>query len=127
MPRKNTTSPETQSIRIDGDIKGQVAIGSNISQSQTKILKSSISSELNEVNHLLQELRERIITEVVPEKKEPALERVQELELAIKEEKPDLTTMEYVKKWFGKNIPALAGAVTSIVIHPLVGKCIWSK
>jgi len=37
---------------------------------------------------------------------------------------PDLTTMEYVKKWFVKNLPALAGSVTSLVVHPVVGKLV---
>ncbi|MEU6033004.1 hypothetical protein ABZ825_39460 [Streptomyces tauricus] len=34
---------------------------------------------------------------------------------------PDLSTMEYVRRWFTHNLPALAGAVTSLVIHPVVG------
>jgi hypothetical protein len=32
--------------------------------------------------------------------------------------------MEYVKRWFVKNLPGLAGAVTSIVVHPIVGKLV---
>ena len=37
---------------------------------------------------------------------------------------PDVSTMEYVKRWFTKNIPRLAGAVTSVVVNPIVGKIV---
>jgi len=49
---------------------------------------------------------------------------VQELEEAVTAEKPDLTTMEYVKQWFVKNLPGLAGAVTGVVVNPIVGKLV---
>jgi hypothetical protein len=35
-----------------------------------------------------------------------------------------VTTVQYVGRWFRKNVPALAGAVASIVIHPIVGKLV---
>ena len=53
-----------------------------------------------------------------------ASERIDELEEAIIAEKPDLSTMEYVGNWFTKNLPAIAGSVTSLVIHPIVGKLV---
>ena len=33
---------------------------------------------------------------------------------------PDLTTMEYVERWFTRHRPELTGAVTRIVVHPVV-------
>ena len=47
-----------------------------------------------------------------------------ELEEAVTAKKPDLTTMEYVKRWFARNLPELAGAVTGVIIHPIVGKLV---
>jgi hypothetical protein len=32
--------------------------------------------------------------------------------------------MEYVKVWFGKNLPGLAGAVTGLIVNPVVGKLV---
>ena len=32
--------------------------------------------------------------------------------------------MEYVRNWFVKNVPTMAGAVTSIVINPIVGRLV---
>lgn len=49
---------------------------------------------------------------------------MEELKEAVTAEKPDLTTIEYVKGWFVKNLPDLAGAVTSVVVHPIVGKLV---
>ncbi len=37
---------------------------------------------------------------------------------------PDISTMEYVKKWFVRHVPALAGAATSIFVDPIVGKLV---
>ena len=49
---------------------------------------------------------------------------MEELASAITAEEPDLTTMEYVKRWFGSHLPGLAGAVTGVVVHPVVGKLV---
>ncbi len=65
------------------------------------------------------------VAETAPaDKKASALERIDELEDAITAEEPDLTTMDYIKRWFVKNLPTLSGAVTSVVIHPIVGKLV---
>ena len=44
--------------------------------------------------------------------------------LPVNAEEPDLSVMEYVKGWFGKHLPQLAGAVASVVVHPVVGKVV---
>jgi hypothetical protein len=46
---------------------------------------------------------------------------VDELEQALVADQPDLTTIEYVKQWFARKLPAAAGLVASVLIHPLVG------
>ena len=90
----------------------------------TKTADEVTRAELEELNQLLAHLRSKVEVEAHPDKKDVALERVGELEGAIAEEKPDLTTMEYVKNWFVKNLPGLAGTVTSVVVHPIVGKLV---
>jgi hypothetical protein len=37
---------------------------------------------------------------------------------------PDLTTVQYVKQWFVKKLPALAGIVTGVLVHPAVGRLV---
>ena len=106
-----------------GDVSGsQVAVGSDIQQMQSTQALSD--AEMAQLRGMFDELRAKVEKEAPPEAKEKALERVTELQEAVTAKKPDLTTMEYVKKWFGKNLPALAGSVVSLIIHPLVGKAV---
>jgi len=122
MNKKRKTT-RGMNVTITGDTSGQIAVGKNIRQSQQT--GSSITpAEIESFRELMSELRTKVATEAPADKKDAALERVQELEQAVADEKPDLTTMEYVKKWFGKNVPALAGTVASVVVHPIVGKLV---
>ncbi|HEY74669.1 MAG TPA: hypothetical protein G4O00_00620 [Thermoflexia bacterium] len=111
---------------ISGDVSGQVAVGKGITQTQTirESRPEVTEADLAALRQMLADLREKVAAEAPPEKKEAALERVQELEEAVTAEKPDLTTMEYVKQWFVKNLPGLAGAVTGVVVNPIVGKLV---
>ena len=111
---------------IKGDISGQVAVGKNIKQEQTIITENIqvTEAELDELKSVISDLKEKIKSEVSPDMQNAATERIEELEKAITEEKPDLTTMEYVQNWFVKNLPSIAGGVTSLVIHPIVGKLV---
>jgi hypothetical protein len=108
------------------DVSGQVAIGDNNIQSQTIETKNVTVSEaeLKALQKMFENVKDQIVEKAPEEKKKKALEKVSELEEAIKTEKPDLTTMEYVKNWFEKNLPQLAGAVTGLVVNPIVGKLV---
>ena len=111
---------------ISGDVSGQVAVGKGITQTQTigAARPQVTETELAELRQALADLKAKVATEAPPEKKDAALERVEELEEAIIAEELDLSTMEYVKRWFVKTLPGLAGAVTSVVVHPIVGKLV---
>jgi hypothetical protein len=114
------------SATISGDISGQVAVGKGITQTQTIGAARTGVTEADwaELRQALADLKAKVAAEAPPEKKDSALGRVEELEEAITAKEPDLTTMEYVKRWFVKNLPGLAGAVTSVVVHPIVGKLV---
>ena len=122
--RKKSRSTRGIQVTIGGDVSGQLAAGQNITQMSTKTTGEVTKAELEEFRQLLAALRSRIETEAQPDKKDAALERVGVLEKAIAEEKPDLSTMEYVRNWFVKNLPGLAGTVTSVVVHPIVGRLV---
>ena len=59
-----------------------------------------------------------------PDKQAQAVQHLDELHEAVTAPKPELSTMEYVRNWFIKNIPTMAGAVTSIVLNPIVGRLV---
>lgn len=114
------------SATISGNVSGQVAVGKQITQTQTIGAPPSEVTEDDRAALLaaLNALKARV-AETAPEgKKDSAMEKVEELQEAVNAEKPDLPTMEYVKGWFGKHLPDLAGAVTGVVVHPVVGKLV---
>ena len=105
--------------------RSQVAVGKDISQNQTHSTVAQLTpAELAQLHSMFDELRMKVEQQAPPEEKEKALERVDELKEAVTAKEPDLTTMQYVKNWFGKHLPALAGAVVSVIVHPLVGKLV---
>ena len=110
---------------ITGDVSGQVAVGKDIVQQQTVGARPQVTeADIAAIRQMLDDLRAQVAAQAPDDKKDAALERVDELEEAITAEEPDLTTMEYVKKWFAKHLPQLAGAVTSVVVNPIVGKVV---
>jgi hypothetical protein len=112
--------------RVDGHVQGQLAVGRNITQRQSVgAMTADVSSEeWGQLRAALSELRARIAEQAPPEQSAAALERLTELERAITAPSPDLTTMEYVRGWFSRQLPALAGAVAGILVHPTVGKLV---
>ena len=126
--RKPKGTPQEPSIsaNISGNISGQVAIGTGIQQSQTvhSVTSNLSAEEFKMLYELLGELKEKIASEAPEEQKETALEKVSDLEDALTAEKPDVSRMEHVRNWFVKNIPQLAGAVTGLVVNPIVGKLV---
>lgn len=112
---------------ITGNVSGQAAIGKGINQRSTAGAPAGAptEAELADFRRLLEELRAQVAAEAPPEVRAAAAERVGEMEAAVTAGgEPDLDTLAYVRKWFARNLPSLAGAVTSVVIHPLVGRLV---
>jgi hypothetical protein len=59
-----------------------------------------------------------------PEKKEEALLEVAELQEAVLAPEPNLDKIHSVLQWFKTNVPQLVGAVTSVIVNPIVGKAV---
>jgi hypothetical protein len=117
-------------VSIGGSVQegGQVGVGRNIRQSYVRTHAEGASAvteaDLAELRRAIEDVKAQIVAEAPPEQQAAALERVDELEQAVVAEEPDLTTLQYVRKWFGKNLPKLAGSVTGLIIHPVVGKIV---
>jgi hypothetical protein len=111
---------------ISGAVSGQVAVGNDITQSQqvAAFTGAVTADDMRALKALIADLKAAVEGAAPAEKKAAALERVAELEDAVTADVPDLTTLEYVTSWFAKHLPALAGSVTSLVVHPLVGKVV---
>jgi hypothetical protein len=119
--RVDMGSGDTISARITGDVSGQVAVGKRIAQQQTSGATDVSADELAQLRQAFADLRAEIAAQAPPERQAAAVERVGELEQALLADEPDMTTIAYVGRWFRANLPGLAGAVTGIVLHPVVG------
>jgi formate dehydrogenase maturation protein FdhE len=105
--------------------RSQIAVGHHIEQSQVHGAPPVMTeAEMVQLRQMFEELKTKIAQEAPPAEKDKALERVDELQEAVTAREPDLTTMEYVRNWFVKNLPSVAGSVVSLIVHPLVGKLV---
>lgn len=127
------TDKKDQSPNVGGDYivaniganSGQVAVGKDIHQVQQVGSGNQVTeADLKQVQQLFAALKQQIAQQAPPDKKDAALERVSELQEEVTSQKPSLSTFEYVRNWFLKNLPSLAGAVTSVVVNPILGKVV---
>ncbi len=112
-------------ISVGGDVSGQMAVGENIRQIHTTSAAPRVTeAELAELRQAIEALKTQVAAQAPPEKQAAAVEHLDELHEAITAEKPKLSTMEYVRDWFVNNIPTMAGAVTAVVVNPIVGRLV---
>jgi hypothetical protein len=106
-----------------GDVaNSQVAIGSDIRQ--TNAPAPPTDAELQELVQTIARLREQVASEAPADQRAAAVAKVDELAEALALPEPDLATMESVRNWFVRRLPALAGGVVSLVVHPIVGRLV---
>jgi hypothetical protein len=110
-------------IYIGDSVSGQVAIGHDITQIHTEAAPVS-QAELAELLQAFDSLKRQAAEQAPPDKQALAVQHLEELHEAVTAPKPELSTMEYVRNWFIKNIPTMAGAVTTVVLGPIVGRLV---
>jgi hypothetical protein len=110
---------------VSGSVSGQVAIGKGIRQEQTIGATQAVGEdELEQLRQAFAEIAARLEAEVPAEERDRALERLSELQEAVVTDKPDVTTMAYVRSWFTKRLPRVAGLITGLLVHPTVGRLV---
>lgn len=110
---------------VHGQVSGQVAVGKDITQTQNIGAAAELTEEeWGELGRLFADLRAQVAAQAPPDQQQAAAERAAELEEALTAEEPDLTTVHYVKSWFAKKLPTLAGLVTAVLVNPIVGKLV---
>ena len=123
-------TPPGRSINAEvGDVtKSQVGIGDNITQTQTflEAAQPPSAEELEALAAAFAELRAQVEREAPPEVREEAVRQTEQLQQATISEKPDVSVMAKAKQWFLTHAPGLLGAVTAVVINPIVGKIVSS-
>jgi len=107
----------------DGNIPIQI-VGSNVGNIRVGRRPTPTETDHPILLSRLAKVKTQIEAEASPEKKDAAIEQVEELAEAITAPKPDLDTIGYAKGWFAKNIPALAEAINSIITDPTTSELI---
>jgi membrane carboxypeptidase/penicillin-binding protein len=80
--------------------------------------------EVAALRSVFDDLRANVAASVEPAEQQHALEQVAELEGALVAPAPDAGRVRRALRWFRDNAPQVLGAVTSVVVHPLVGKVV---
>jgi hypothetical protein len=127
MARKKDSKPTAGGDIIQatiGNNNANVVVGKNNRQQVSSPSSEITEADLQQLRALFDDLKQQIIAQAPPDKKEAALERIDELQQEITSKKPELSTFEYIRNWFSKNLPGLLGGVTSLVVNPLVGKVV---
>jgi serine/threonine protein kinase len=114
--------PGGSTINISGNT-GQLIFGGghvvqfgNITGGQVTIGPGAVPAASQRPNpeELFARLTTRLLVEAPPGKKEAALERLAELKEALATVPPDQQTIGYIRNWFTKNVPSLAGEVAQL-------------
>ncbi len=99
---------------------GQVAIGRTVNQTSTTVVPQGPSeADLAGLLRQFEAVRSQVLDD--PDTPDAAADKLDELKAAVTADEPELSTMEYVRDWFGKNAPKFAGAVAALVVNPVVG------
>ncbi|HST49106.1 hypothetical protein [Jatrophihabitans sp.] len=124
----DTNRGDSYSATVNAPVTGQFAVGRDIAQTSTDLggaAEHLSPAQVSELAELFAGLRSDVASGAPPAQRAEALSKVVELETAIAaEDKPDLVTMDYVRGWFSKHLPHLAGVVVSLIVHPLVGQLV---
>ena len=116
--------PKSQVSWNSGNITGsQIVVGDGnvvIHNEPPSVSPAELKSLQGEFDNL-----KRQIKAIVPaDKKEEALNKADELQATVFGKKPNPSKMASIRNWFVKNAPGIAGAVTSLIVHPIVGKLV---
>lgn len=121
MLRRDDIRPTvTYTPTFHGPIYGPAHMGSG----NLNVQNMSYGLQVDDLAALFAGLSKTVQEQAPAEKKPEAMQKVAELKSAIQSGKPDVNRMESVLDWFKKYVPQLAGAVTSVIVNPIVGRLV---
>jgi hypothetical protein len=120
LRREDIRPTVTYTPTFHGPIYGPTHAGSGNMQVQSL----QYGMQADDLAALFAALSKTVEEQAPPDKKPEAMQKVVELKHAIQAAKPDVGRMESVLNWFKKYAPQLAGAVTSVIVNPIVGRLV---
>ena len=119
-----------RSIKAEiGDVtQGQVAVGTDIEQTNTvyNVTAPPTAEELAALKAAFIDLKAQVERDAPADVRDEAVRQTEALQQATMADKPDVSVMATAKRWFLDHAPGLLGAVTAVVINPVVGKIVSS-
>ena len=122
----DTPRPGDQISGTISDVSGQAAIGKDIQQTQTRIDLGAAptAEELQQLTAAFAALKAEVERDAPPEVREEAIQQAEALEQATTGPEPNVSAMATARRWFLEHAPKLFGAVTAVIINPIVGKVV---
>ena len=120
LRREDVRPTVTYTPTFHGPIYGPAHMGSG----NLNVQNMSYGLQVDDLAALFAGLSKAVQEQAPAEKKPEAMQKVAELRSAIQSGKPDVSRMESVLDWFKKHVPQLAGAVTSVIVNPIVGRLV---
>jgi hypothetical protein len=113
-------------ISVGGDLSGQSAVGDGISQTmvQGSARAPVTPQDVAELKAALDHLKSQVVAQAPADLRQAAAERLDELDRAVTQGRPNLNTLDYVRGWIADHLPQLAGSVTALIFHPVLGKIV---
>jgi pyrimidine deaminase RibD-like protein len=114
-------------ISVGGAVGGNVVVGreNQIISSPTNAPKPS-AAELTAFRSAVDQVKARLATEAPADAATEAAAHLDELHAAATAPTPDVSTMVRVRDWFVDHLPTFIGAVTGLLVHPVVGALVKS-
>ena len=121
-----TRPPGDQISGTISNTSGQAAIGKDIDQTQTSIAlgEAPTAEELQQLAAAFAALRAEVERDAPPEVRDEAVKQAEALEQATTGPEPNVSGMAAARRWFLEHAPKLLGAVTAVIVNPIVGKVV---
>lgn len=113
------------SIRVGGDVSGQVVAGSGnvLNWNQIQTAGPVTAEDLDGLRDAFDEFR-RLLSAEAGDQADLAQQKLDELEEAVTADEPDVATMEATRGWFLRKLPGLAKQVSSLILNPIVTRLV---
>lgn len=109
-------------VSVGGSVGGHVVVGRD-----NRVVGSTggvvTAEQLADFKAAVDALKERVVVDASapPLARAEAVAQIDALHTAATAATPDVPTMEKVRNWFGQHLPTFVGAVTGLLVHPVVG------
>jgi hypothetical protein len=113
---------EHHHVSVGGSVGGHVVVGDH-----NRVIGNSggvvTAEQLAAFKAAVDALKEKVIVDgsAPPLARAEAVAQIDALHTAATASTPDVSTMDKVRNWFVQHLPTFAGAVTGLLVHPVVG------